>query len=52
VVDYLAVFVLHYIARVAGGHNAGHTFIVGKDRYVLQLIPLLNLRPDAACGDR
>jgi adenylosuccinate synthase len=44
VVDYLAGS-FDYIARVAGGHNAGHTVIVGKDRYVLQLIPCGILRP-------
>jgi len=50
VVDYLSVS-FDYIARVAGGHNAGHTVIIGKDRYVLQLIPCGILRPEAACGD-
>jgi adenylosuccinate synthase len=44
VVDYLAGS-FDYICRVAGGHNAGHTVIVGKDRYVLQLIPCGILRP-------
>jgi adenylosuccinate synthase len=44
VVDYLAGS-FDYIARVAGGHNAGHTVIVDKDRYVLQLIPCGILRP-------
>jgi len=44
VVDYLAGS-FDYIARVGGGHNAGHTVIVGKDRYVLQLIPCGILRP-------
>jgi adenylosuccinate synthase len=44
VVDYLAGS-FDYIARVAGGHNAGHTVIVGKDKYVLQLIPCGILRP-------
>src|SRR5579885_1793603 len=44
VVDYLAAS-FDYIARVAGGHNAGHTVIIGKDRYVLQLIPCGILRP-------
>src|ERR1700746_3242328 len=34
-----------YIARVAGGHNAGHTVIIGKEKYVLQLIPCGILRP-------
>lgn len=44
VVDYLAG-AFDYIARVAGGHNAGHTVIVDKDRFVLQLIPCGILRP-------
>jgi adenylosuccinate synthase len=44
VVDYLAGS-FDYIARVAGGHNAGHTVIVGTDRFVLQLIPCGILRP-------
>src|SRR5580693_4943411 len=44
VVDYLAGS-FDYIARVAGGHNAGHTVIIGKVRYVLQLIPCGILRP-------
>ena len=44
VVDYLAGS-FDYITRVAGGHNAGHTVIIGKDRYVLQLIPCGILRP-------
>jgi adenylosuccinate synthase len=44
VVDYLAGS-FDYIARVAGGHNAGHTVIIGEDRYVLQLIPCGILRP-------
>jgi len=45
VVDYLAGS-FDFIARVAGGHNAGHTVIIGKDRYVLQLIPCGILRPE------
>jgi adenylosuccinate synthase len=44
VVDYIAGG-FDYIARVAGGHNAGHTVIIGKDRFVLQLIPCGILRP-------
>ena len=43
VVDYLSGS-FDYIARVAGGHNAGHTVIIGKDRFVLQLIPCGILR--------
>jgi adenylosuccinate synthase len=44
VVDYLAGS-FDYTVRVAGGHNAGHTVIIGRDRYVLQLIPCGILRP-------
>lgn len=44
VVDYLAGS-FDYIARCAGGHNAGHTVIIGDHRFVLQLIPCGILRP-------
>src|SRR5690349_22806865 len=44
VVDYLAGS-CEYIARVAGGHNAGHTVIIGSEKHVLQLIPCGILRP-------
>lgn len=44
VVDYLAGS-FDIIARVAGGHNAGHTVIIGAQKYVLQLIPCGILRP-------
>ena len=44
VVDYLSSG-FDYIARVAGGHNAGHTVIIGSDRFILQLIPCGILRP-------
>ena len=44
VVDYLSGS-FDYIARVAGGHNAGHTVIIGKEKHVLQLIPCGILRP-------
>src|SRR5690348_18310704 len=44
VVDFLSGS-FDYIARVAGGHNAGHTVIIGKDRFVLELIPCGMLRP-------
>ena len=33
------------VARYAGGHNAGHTVIIGQDKFVLQLIPCGVLRP-------
>ena len=35
------------VARYAGGHNAGHTVIVGGQKFVLQLIPCGVLRPGA-----
>jgi len=44
VVDYLAG-AFDYIARSQGGHNAGHTVIIGDQRFVLQLIPSGILRP-------
>ncbi len=44
VVDYLAAS-FDYIARYAGGHNAGHTVIFNKHRFVLQLMPCGLLRP-------
>jgi adenylosuccinate synthase len=44
VVDYLAAS-FDYIARCAGGHNAGHTVIFNGQRFVLQLIPCGILRP-------
>ena len=34
------------VARYAGGHNAGHTVIIGDDKFVLQLIPCGVLRPN------
>ncbi len=34
------------VARYAGGHNAGHTVIIGGQKFVLQLVPCGVLRPD------
>src|SRR5438034_3136146 len=34
------------VARYAGGHNAGHTVIIGGQKFVLQLIPCGVLRKD------
>ena len=34
------------VARYAGGHNAGHTVIIGGKKFVLQLIPCGVLRPN------
>ena len=37
------------VARFQGGHNAGHTLIVGGEKTVLSLIPSGILRDDALC---
>ena len=34
------------VARYAGGHNAGHTVIIGGKKFVLQVVPCGVLRPD------
>ena len=28
-----------YVVRYQGGNNAGHTVVVGKDKFVLHLLP-------------
>src|SRR5260221_243496 len=33
------------VARYQGGHNAGHTVVVGGQKFILQLIPSGILRP-------
>ena len=38
-----------YVVRYQGGSNAGHTVIVGGERYVLHLIPSGILHPDKKC---
>ena len=43
IVDYVAPS-FDYVARYAGGHNAGHTVIFDGKRFVLQLIPCGILR--------
>ena len=37
------------VVRSQGGANAGHTVIVGDDKFVLHLIPSGILRPDKTC---
>jgi len=37
------------IARYQGGHNAGHTVVVGKDSFVLHLVPSGILHPGKKC---
>src|SRR3990172_12740320 len=34
------------VARYQGGHNAGHTVVIGDKHFVLQLIPSGILRPE------
>ena len=38
VIDLLASEHTH-VVRYQGGHNAGHTVVVGAERYALQLVP-------------
>ena len=38
-----------YIVRFQGGNNAGHTVIVGGQKYILHLIPSGILHPDKVC---
>jgi adenylosuccinate synthase len=37
------------VVRFQGGHNAGHTLVIGGRQTVLHLIPSGFLRPDVAC---
>ncbi len=48
VVDVLAPFV-DVTVRYQGGNNAGHTVVVGKEKFVLQSIPSGILHPGCRC---
>ncbi len=48
VVDILAPHV-NVVARFAGGNNAGHTVVVGREKYVLHTIPSGILHPGCRC---
>src|SRR5438105_13399483 len=48
VVDMLAPHV-NVVARFAGGNNAGHTVVVGREKYVLHTIPSGILHPGCRC---
>ncbi len=37
------------VVRFQGGHNAGHTLMIGSEKTVLHLIPSGILRPDVTC---
>jgi len=46
IVDHMAQ-THDYVCRFAGGHNAGHTIVIGKKKYALHLIPSGVLNPKA-----
>ena len=46
IVDHMAQ-THDYVCRFAGGHNAGHTIVVGERKYALHLIPSGVLNPEA-----
>ena len=48
VVDWLTDHA-HAVVRFQGGHNAGHTLIVGGRKTVLRLIPSGIMRPETPC---
>jgi len=48
IVDILAEH-CDLVVRYNGGANAGHTVIVGPDRFALHLLPSGSVRPDATC---
>jgi len=48
IVDLLAARV-QVVARYNGGHNAGHTVILGEEKFVLHLIPSGILHPGVLC---
>src|SRR5689334_13240253 len=37
------------VARFQGGHNAGHTLVIGEEKTILSLIPSGILRPNVRC---
>ena len=39
----------HAVVRFQGGHNAGHTLVIGGEKTALHLIPSGIMRPDVAC---
>ena len=46
IVDHMAQ-THDYVCRFAGGHNAGHTIVIGEKTYALHLIPSGVLNPEA-----
>jgi adenylosuccinate synthase len=48
IVDILAEH-SNIVVRYSGGANAGHTVIIGDDRFALHLLPSGSIRPSAVC---
>lgn len=48
VIDFLAKD-FQYVVRYQGGNNAGHTVVIGEERFVLHLIPSGILHKDKIC---
>jgi adenylosuccinate synthase len=48
VVDWLTDHA-HGVVRFQGGHNAGHTLIIGGKKTILRLIPSGIMRPEVTC---
>ena len=46
IVDHMAQK-YDFVCRFAGGHNAGHTIVIGEQSYALHLIPSVVLNPNA-----
>ena len=40
---------MQVVVRYGGGHNAGHTVVVGKDQFVLHIVPSGILHPGVVC---
>jgi adenylosuccinate synthase len=40
---------MQVVVRYGGGHNAGHTVVVGKDQFILHIIPSGILHPGVVC---
>jgi len=45
------IFAEHYdiVVRYSGGANAGHTVVIGDDKFALHLLPSGSVRPNVSC---
>ncbi|QCI26163.1 adenylosuccinate synthase [Buchnera aphidicola] len=48
IVDFLTIQA-NYVVRYQGGHNAGHTLVIGKKKIILHLIPSGILHQNVIC---